>query len=158
MSYHIRVRPTGLIIRDESILLVQYEDEEGIHYNLPGGGAEPGETILEGVKRELFEETMADVEVGPLVFVYECAPHKQSGDYPDAPHSLNLVFECHLKEGSTPRQPQITDTNQSTVKWIPLQELDSILLFPNIKKQIKEYIKNRRSIEIIEDYKLERYF
>lgn len=158
MSYHIRVRPTGLIVKDEKILLVEYEDEHGIHYNLPGGGAEPGETIIEGVKRELYEETAAEVEVCSLAIVYECAPHKQSGDYPDAPHSLNLIFECTLKEGSIPRQPEITDPNQSDVKWIPIKELDSILLFPNIKKEIKEYIETKRNIEIIEDYTLEKYF
>jgi len=157
MSYHIRVRPTALIIKDESILLVEYDDE-GIHYNLPGGGAEPGETVIEGVKREVFEETMAEVEVGPLAFVYECAPHNQSGDYPDTPHSLNLIFECTLKEGSIPTQPPNTDPHQSAVKWIPISEMDSILLFPNKKNQIRQYIRNRRNIEIIEDYKLESYF
>ncbi|XEC97320.1 NUDIX domain-containing protein [Paenibacillus tarimensis] len=159
MSYHIRVRPTALIIRDGGILLVEYEDQDGIHYNLPGGGAEPGETILEGVKREVIEETMAEVAVGQLAFVYECAPHKQSGDYPDAPHTLSLIFECFLKEGSEPRQPDHTDdSEQSAVKWISIEELDSIILFPNIKEQIKEYISNSRNIEIIEDYKLKSYF
>ncbi|CAM3642771.1 NUDIX domain-containing protein [Marinicrinis lubricantis] len=159
MTYHVRVRPTALIIENDSMLLVEYKDEEGIHYNLPGGGAEPGETMIEGVQRELFEETMADAEVGPIAFVYECAPHKQSGDYPDTtPHTLYLIFDCTLKEGSRPRQPDVTDANQSAVKWIPLQELDSIILFPNIKPQIKEYIRNRRSIEIIQDFQLERYF
>ncbi|MEK6992550.1 NUDIX domain-containing protein [Paenibacillus sp. FSL K6-1566] len=51
MSYHIRVRPTALVIQEERILLVEYSDENGIHYNLPGGGAEPGETITAGVLR-----------------------------------------------------------------------------------------------------------
>jgi|GEM_PF-3115662 len=57
MSYHIRVRPTAIVIQEERILLVEYSDENGIHYNLPGGGAEPGETITDGVLRELYEET-----------------------------------------------------------------------------------------------------
>lgn len=77
---HIRVRPTALIIKGNSILLVEYNDN-GIHYNLPGGGAELGETIIEGVIREVYEETTAEVEVGPLALVYELAPHKQSGEY-----------------------------------------------------------------------------
>lgn len=158
MSYHIRVRPTALIIKDEKILMVEYKNEDGFHYNLPGGGAEPGETMIEGVLRELWEETMAVAEVGPLAFVYECAPHKQSGDYPNALHSLNLIFECELKEESEPQQPVDLEGDQSAVKWISMDELDSIVLFPNIKPQIKEYIRKRRNIEIIEDYKLESYF
>lgn len=42
MLYNIRVRPTALIVKDNSILLIEYKDENGTHYNLPGGGAEPG--------------------------------------------------------------------------------------------------------------------
>jgi len=103
MSFHIRVRPTALIIKDERVLMIEYTDEEGTHYNLPGGGAEPGETVIEGVKRELLEETLAEVEVGPLAFVYECAPHKQSGEYPDVTHSINLIFECTLKKRRHPK-------------------------------------------------------
>ncbi|WP_409345672.1 NUDIX domain-containing protein [Paenibacillus sp. MBLB4367] len=158
MPYHIRIRPTALIIRDGSILLCEYTDEEGVHYNLPGGGAEPGETVIEAVKREAREELAADVEVGPLAFVYECAPHRQSGDYPDAPHSLNLIFECSLANGGAPRLPDQPDPMQSGVKWIPLNELDPILLFPNIKKQLMEYASGIRAFGLIEDHALEPYF
>jgi 8-oxo-dGTP diphosphatase len=154
---HIRIRPTALIIKDNSILLVEYEDN-GIHYNLPGGGAEPGETIVEGVKREVYEETTAEVEVGPLALVYEFAPHKQSGEYlATDKHGIHLIFECTLINNTTPRLPQHPDPNQSAVKWIPIGDLDSIILIPNIKEQIKTYVKNRKNIELIEDYRLDRF-
>lgn len=157
MSYHIRVRPTALIIENDQVLLIEYCDEHGVHYNLPGGGAEPGETLVDGVLRELYEETMAEAEVGPLAFVYEFAPHKQSGDYQSEIHTLNIVFECFLKEGSTPKLPDTPDPDQTAVKWIPIADLNSIILYPNIKDHIKRYIQERKNIEIIEDYKLESY-
>jgi 8-oxo-dGTP diphosphatase len=153
---HVRIRCTGLIVENNSILLVEYDDN-GIHYNLPGGGLELGETILEGVAREVFEETTAEVDVGPLVLIYELAPHKQSGDYNvNEKHSLHLIFECSLKNNSNPRLPQNPDPNQADVKWIPLEEMDSILLIPNINQQIINYIKNKRNIDFIEDYRLNR--
>lgn len=118
---------------------------------------EPGETIKEGVIREVLEETTAEVTVGSLAFVYEMAPHKQSGEYSSQdPHGVHFIFECQLKERSTPQLPTNPDPHQSAVKWIPLQELDSILLFPNIKKEIREYVVNKRNIELIEDYQLDR--
>jgi 8-oxo-dGTP diphosphatase len=153
---HVRIRCTGLIIEKNSVLLVEYDDN-GIHYNLPGGGLEPGETILEGVAREVSEETTAQVDVGPLALTYELAPHKQSGDYNvNEKHGLHLIFECTLKNNSIPGLPQHPDLHQSAVKWIPLEELDSILLIPNIKQQIKNYMKNKRNIELVEDYTLDR--
>ena len=155
---HVRIRCTGLIIENNSVLLVEYDDN-GIHYNLPGGGLEPGETIVEGVAREVFEETTADVEVGPLALIYEFPPHKQSGDYDEnANHGLHLIFECTLKNGSIPKLPEYPDPYQTAVRWIPIEELDSILLLPNIKQQIKNYIDKRRNIELIEDYQLEKLF
>ncbi|MCA0756201.1 NUDIX domain-containing protein [Paenibacillus sp. N4] len=153
---HVRIRCTGLIIQNDCVLLVEYS-ENGIHYNLPGGGLEPGETIKEGVVREVFEETTAEVTVGPLALIYEMAPHKQSGEYSNHdPHSLSLIFECKLKENSIPQLPSKPDPHQSAVKWIPLQELDSIVLFPNIKKEIRTYVENKKNIELIEDHQLER--
>ncbi|MNN05188.1 bifunctional nicotinamide mononucleotide adenylyltransferase/ADP-ribose pyrophosphatase [compost metagenome] len=157
MSYHIRVRPTALVVQDEQILLVEYQDKYGIHYNLPGGGAEPGETLIEGVMREVLEETMAEVEVGPIAFVYEMAPHHQSGEYTLDFHTINIMFDCQLKKGSHPQLPGKPDPHQTDVKWIPLHQLDSIVLYPNIKNHIHKYVKDKNSIELIEDYMLEGY-
>ena len=153
---HVRIRCTGLIIQKDCVLLVEYNDN-GIHYNLPGGGLEPGETIKEGVVREVFEETTAEVTVGSLAIIYEMAPHKQSGEYSNQdPHGLHLIFECKLKVNSIPQLPLKPDPHQSAVKWIPIQDLDSILLFPNIKKEIKSYVENKKNIELVEDHQLER--
>lgn len=153
---NVRIRCTGLIIENDCVLLVEYDDN-GIHYNLPGGGLEPGETIKEGVAREVLEETTAEVMVGPLALTYEMTPHKQSGEYSiQDPHGLHLIFECKLKENSIPKLPLRPDPYQSTVKWIPINMLDSIILFPNIKKEIKAYVENKNNIELIEDHQLEK--
>jgi 8-oxo-dGTP diphosphatase len=155
MVPHVRIRCTGLIIANDSILLVKYDDN-GIHYNLPGGGLEPGETVIEGVVREVMEETTAEVEVGQLALIYEFAPHKQSGDYGiNERHGLHLIFECRLINKSIPKLPKKPDKYQTAVEWIPVNELEKVLLIPNINKQIKEYVKNKKNIELIEDFRLD---
>nr|WP_326116511.1 NUDIX domain-containing protein [Paenibacillus alginolyticus] len=69
----IRLRACALIIKDGAVLLIEYKNDnsDGVHYNLPAGGVEPGETFVEAVKREAKEEACIDVEVGPVAFVYE---------------------------------------------------------------------------------------
>lgn len=121
MSYHIRVRAGAVIIRDNSILLIEFNDENGLHYNLPAGGVEPNETIIEAVRREAQEEASIDVEVGPLAFVYEYAPYLNSNKYGET-HSLGLMFECRIKEGFSPRLPNNPDKNQTGVKWVKLTD------------------------------------
>ncbi|MGG3805145.1 NUDIX domain-containing protein [Metabacillus fastidiosus] len=63
MTYPIRVRTSALIIQDNKVLLVEFKDENGLHYNLPGGGVESGETLVESVKREALEEASVHIEV-----------------------------------------------------------------------------------------------
>lgn len=158
MNFHIRVRACALIIHDESVLLIEFQDEHGLHYNLPAGGVEPNESVIEAVKREAREEASADVKVGRIAFVYEYAPHLASYIYDSAPHGLSLIFDCTLKAGSSPGMPEKPDKNQTGVKWIPLSELDRVVLYPNIKKHILEYAQSRSSyLSLIEEHQLDRY-
>lgn len=105
----IRLRACALIIEKEAILLVEFKnDNGGVHYNLPAGGLEPGETLIEAAQREAKEETCVEVEVGPVAFVYEYQPTKNNYIYGDT-HSVGVTFECKLKPGSIPKLPENPD-------------------------------------------------
>ncbi|MGD6856538.1 NUDIX domain-containing protein [Bacillus infantis] len=156
MPHHIRVRAGAVIMENESILLIEFNDENGLHYNLPAGGAEPGETVKEAARREAMEEASIDVEAGPLAFVYEYAPHTAEGRFGET-HSLCLMFECIIKEGSHAKMPDNPDPHQTGVRWVKLSELHKIILYPNMKELILEYAHNKRNLELIEEQKLEEY-
>jgi len=138
MNYHIRVRACGLIIRTGAVLLVEFHDQNGVHYNLPAGGAEPGESVNEAVRREVREETCAEVDVGRLAMVYEYTPHLNGHRFGDV-HSLQMIFECTLRPGSVPRLPDRPDPDQTDVIWAPLSQLHTLRLFPHIAARIVEY-------------------
>jgi 8-oxo-dGTP diphosphatase len=152
--YHIRVRACALIIENDAVLLVEFEDENGVHYNLPAGGVEKGESLIEAVKREAWEEAGIEVEVGPIAFVHEMAPHLLSESSETTIHQISIIFDCKRKEHSIPKLPETRDPNQTGVKWIPLSKLHEIVLYPNIKKHIIEYANNRRTLELIEEHTL----
>jgi 8-oxo-dGTP diphosphatase len=151
-----RLRGSALIIHDGSILLIEYRNDhdDGVHYNLPGGGVEPGETLIEAVMREAKEEACIDVEVGPVAFVYEYQPKKNSNIYGDV-HSIHIAFECKLTDGSLPKLPDSPDPNQTAVKWIPIVALNTIQLYPEIGNEIQHYYAGKGYRNYIEEHEIQ---
>ena len=66
-----QIRATGLLIERGKILLVKQKVSPNRSWSLPGGRLEHGETLEEGVVRELYEETGLDVKVANLLYLCE---------------------------------------------------------------------------------------
>ena len=70
----------AVIVQDGLVLLVKrrYAPLAG-EWSLPGGGVEVGETLDACVVREMREETGLDVEVGPVIEVFDRITHDADG-------------------------------------------------------------------------------
>ncbi|MDQ0495294.1 NUDIX domain-containing protein [Paenibacillus brasilensis] len=152
----IRLRACALIIENDAILLVEFknDNDDGVHYNLPAGGLGPGETLIEAAQREAKEETCVEVKVGPVAFVYEYQPTKNNYIYGDT-HSVGVTFRCKLKSGSLPKLPENPDPHQIGVKWIPISELHSIQLYPEINKDIVDYFSGENYRNYVEEHEIQ---
>ncbi|MGO4546286.1 NUDIX domain-containing protein [Paenibacillus sp. 2TAB23] len=153
----IRLRACALIIENDAILLVEFKNDhdDGVHYNLPAGGLEPGETLIEAVKREAKEEACIEVDVGPVAFVYEYQPTKSNYIYGDT-HSVGVTFKCKLKNGAYPKLPPNPDPHQIGVKWIPISELHSIQLYPEIIEDIIDYYNGTDYRNYVEEHEIQQ--
>ncbi len=125
----IRVGVKAAIVRDSAMLLVDIKDDSGRHYNLPGGGVELGESLREALRREVLEETDAEVQVGRLLMLREYEPAR-AGERWGPVQKLTAVFECSLSDGSEPGEPSNPDTNQIGIRWVPIASLAQIALVP----------------------------
>lgn len=86
-GHKLRVRVCGLLIEEDTLLLVRHRfpGERMYLWAPPGGGIEFGESAHAALKREFLEETGIKVEVKQLCFVYDFFEHPL--------HALELFFE-----------------------------------------------------------------
>ncbi len=68
-----RAARTVVLDQDGSVFLLRSDNREvGVHWTMPGGGLEPGESPRDAARRELGEETgWTDLEPGPLLCTWE---------------------------------------------------------------------------------------
>lgn len=136
---HIRVAVDGVVIHQNAILLVEYQDERlGRHFGLPGGGVEPDELLQAAVQREVLEETGVNVYVGPLLLVHEYHPKQHPGNYSEE-HELRLIFRC-VPRDDQPVEPTIPDPDQVGVHWLPLANLSEIVLEPRVGPLLRQVL------------------
>lgn len=70
MIWKPNVTVAAIIEQDGKFLLVEEETADGLRFNQPAGHLEDGETLLEGVRREAWEETAHRFEPDGLLGVY----------------------------------------------------------------------------------------
>jgi 8-oxo-dGTP pyrophosphatase MutT (NUDIX family) len=125
---YFRIRATAVIVRAGSVLLIEYHDENGIHYNLPGGGVEPNESIYEALHREVWEEAVAKVTIERLLYVGEYDPNYLH--YAFGPQrSLDFLFKCDLLPDCEPCLPEMPDPMQKAVRWVKIDQLQAVKLY-----------------------------
>ena len=91
-----RTATRGIVLDGENILLLYTERYHD--YSLPGGGVDEGESLMDGLKRELKEETGAqNIEVLAEFGLYEeYRPwHKQNFEMI---HMLSYCYVCKISE------------------------------------------------------------
>ena len=84
----------GVVLIDGRVLLIKrrFEPLAG-RWSLPGGTLEVGETLAEGLARELKEETGLDVDVGPVVDVFDRITRDPDGRVRF--HYVLVDYLCH---------------------------------------------------------------
>ena len=105
---HPRVGVGGVVVHEERALLIRRASPplQG-EWSIPGGMLELGETLEQGVARELTEETGLEVQVVDLIEVFERifpAPPNSDGTPGDAArpqfHFVILDYLCRMQGGT----------------------------------------------------------
>jgi 8-oxo-dGTP diphosphatase len=107
----------GVVVSNGRALLIRRGGPplEG-QWSIPGGMLEVGETLLEGVRRELLEETGIEVRVRELIDVFERI--NLDGGGKTRYHFVVLDYLCEALSGEARAASDVTD-----VAWAAPSEL-----------------------------------
>lgn len=110
---------------DEALLLHQMTPPEPDCWDLPGGGLDPAEDLLTGLRREVAEETgILEFTVERLLTVVE-GFYTLSPNTPDEDrvHSVSLIYQCRVH----PRPSQFVGDPQEVepkgIRWLSIISL-----------------------------------
>jgi 8-oxo-dGTP diphosphatase len=125
-NYRISVK--GLAIDDTGRFLLSREDSG--KWGIPGGGLEHDEDPIDGLKREIREETgleVISVSEAPIYFV-TCAKLGQKG------YAANVIYEIKLANLDFTPSEECTELRYFTVEEARREDL-----FPNVEKLLKVF-------------------
>jgi ADP-ribose pyrophosphatase YjhB (NUDIX family) len=113
-----QIRLTGVLIEENRLLLVKQKLKDGREWSLPGGRLEHGETIAEGMAREIKEETGLEVRVKKLLYVCD----KQDA----VPPLIHMTFLLEKLGGTLTLPTNAFDKNPiSDVQFVQIKELSA---------------------------------
>lgn len=134
------IRVTGLLIEADRVLAVEEVHETYTQWCLPGGKLEYGETVVQGLAREIREETGLEVAVGELLYVTD--RFRSRGN-----HDVDLCFAVHLVGGNV-EERQASDGGGEIigdVRLIPIDDLPKYGFGEKFVTLIREGFPNKGS-------------
>lgn len=107
-----------MVVRDRRVLMVRHRDPDGAYWCLPGGALEPGESLEQGVLRELQEECNVEgVVVKPTAYAMDVY----------AGETYSFVVDIGNQEPSLGYDPEVGEGAQAAVlvdvRWLRLREI-----------------------------------
>ena len=131
------MRVSAVLRWDDQILLCRHEKPGKEYWLLPGGGVHAGESLVDALHRELFEEIGIDEEIpveGPVAIVDSIAPERSQSRR----HVVQIIFAGDLT-GLSLEAARSEDAAVRGHRLFSLEDLDAIVLHPPLQRFLQRW-------------------
>lgn len=124
MTREQRIATGAIIMQEEKILLVRYNDRHGRSFLVgPGGGVHgDDESITQTLMREVKEETGLEVSPQKLLFVEDLLSSRY--------RMVKIWFLCNIIGGQVEKTQGAIDEGIVEVRWYRRDELTNEVVYP----------------------------
>lgn len=121
----------AVMVKDGMILLIKRGNEPSKgKWSVPGGSVEPGETLVEAVKREVREETGLKTEVGEVAGVFDLKVTAADGV-----HYRYIITDFFAQPTGGTLTP---GDDADDAQWVQITELDRYELTEHLRERLAE--------------------
>lgn len=127
MALRLRQAARALLLApDDHVLLVRFEFPTATVWALPGGGLDDGETVAEGLRRELHEELgLTEFELGPHIWSREHVIPMLTGH--DGQYDrIHLVRTARFEPNPTIGWDALRAERVHEIRWWSIDELAEV--------------------------------
>jgi ADP-ribose pyrophosphatase YjhB (NUDIX family) len=127
----------ALIVNDGKVLLLSEANyDEGTNsgkWDVPGGRIHDNEPLLDGLNREVFEESgLRQVLIGDVLGVYETFPTIND----EKCHIIRVFYAAYVNQ-----EPEITlSSDHDAYEWVTLADIANKELVSNLKELIHKVL------------------
>ncbi|MBD2185371.1 NUDIX domain-containing protein [Aerosakkonema funiforme] len=118
----LRISILGLFVKSNAVLMIhKMTGPQPDLWDLPGGGLEPGEPMMQALEREIREETgLTEFRVEELLTIVENFFPNWRGKLL---HSLSIIYKCSVEDEPVFSATGDREVGSKGIQWLPIASL-----------------------------------